>query len=120
MTKFWLGRRQLGATAGAVSSHGFWVRADWTESTAGSRAGADLYPGPALRQAVVLGEELLPLVLPQLGRRHVQVDVVPRPQELLAPGVRYLKMFGQTIQKTMQKGQIPLQWSSFYKTFNLS
>ena len=36
----------------------------------------DLDLGAALRDAVVLGEELLPLVLPQLGRGHVQVHVV--------------------------------------------
>ena len=37
-----------------------------------------------LRQAVVLGQELLPLMLPQLGRGHVQVDVLSAPHELVA------------------------------------
>ena len=46
---------------------------------------ADLYLGSTLGEAVVLGEELFPLVFPQRGGRKVQVDVLPAPQELLAP-----------------------------------
>ena len=46
---------------------------------------SDLYLGSPLGEAVVLGEELLPLVFPQGGGGQVQVDVLPAPQELLAP-----------------------------------
>ena len=40
--------------------------------------------GPALDDGVVLGQELLPLVLPQLGRGNVQVNMVPAPEKLVA------------------------------------
>ena len=46
---------------------------------------SDLYLGSPLGEAVVLGEELFPLVFPQGGRRQVQVDVFSAPQKLLAP-----------------------------------
>lgn len=42
--------------------------------------------GPALDDGVVLGQELLPLVLPQLGRGNVQVNMVPAPEKLVASG----------------------------------
>ena len=45
----------------------------------------DLYFSSALCEAVVLSQELLPLVLPQLGRGEVQVNVLLAPEELLAP-----------------------------------
>ena len=50
------------------------------------RLAPDLYLCSALGEAVVLGEELLPLVFPQRGGRQVQVDVFSAPQKLLAPG----------------------------------
>ena len=40
--------------------------------------------GPSLDDGVVLGQELLPLVLPQLGRGNVQVNMVPAPEKLVA------------------------------------
>ena len=40
--------------------------------------------GPALDDGVILGQELFPLVLPQLGRGDVQVNVVPTPEKLIA------------------------------------
>ena len=39
-----------------------------------------------LDDRVVLCQELLPLVLPQLGRRNVQVRVVSTPEKLIASG----------------------------------
>ena len=45
----------------------------------------DLYLCPALGEAVVLREELLPLVFPQRGGGQVQVNVLSAPQKLLAP-----------------------------------
>ena len=46
---------------------------------------SDLYLGSPLGEAVVLREELLPLVFPQRGGGQVQVDVLSAPQKLLAP-----------------------------------
>ena len=56
---------------------------------------SDLYLGSPLGEAVVLREELLPLVFPQRGGRQVQVDVFAAPQKLLAPRkiVRDLTLF---------------------------
>ena len=39
--------------------------------------------GPALDDGVVLGQELLPLVLPELGRGNVQVNMVTTPEKLI-------------------------------------
>jgi hypothetical protein len=44
-----------------------------------------LYLGSTLGEGVILREELLPLVLPQLGRGTVQVQVLPHLDVLLAP-----------------------------------
>ena len=40
-----------------------------------------------LRQAVVLRQELLPLMLPKLGRGHVQVYMLPAAEELVTSEV---------------------------------
>ena len=49
--------------------------------------------GPALDDGVVLGQELLPLVLPQLGRGNVQVNVVPAPEKLVASGKGFFAFY---------------------------
>ena len=42
-----------------------------------------LYLGPALDDGVILGQELLPLMFPELGRGNVQVNMVTTPEKLI-------------------------------------